>query len=100
MLTTLLEDADSSTRIAAGEAIALIFETGRAYNFCIEEGDCEFVKDTVKTQASRYSSEAKQNEEKSVFDDIFVFLNVIYSHKKEFVLTITIYSYIYKLCGT
>ncbi|KAH7660802.1 Interferon-related protein PC4 like protein [Dioscorea alata] len=75
LFTTLLEDADSSTRIAAGEAIALIFETGRAYNFCRAEDDCELVKDTVKTLASRYSIEAKQNEEKRVFGGIFVFLN-------------------------
>lgn len=75
LFTTLLEDADSSTRIAAGEAIALIFETGRAYNFCKAEDDYELVKDTVKTQASQYSIEAKQNEEKSVFHDIFIFLN-------------------------
>lgn len=37
LFTLPLKYADSCTRIAAGEAIALIFETGRVYNFCRAE---------------------------------------------------------------
>lgn len=78
-ISELLESAHLEVRMAAGEALALIFEIGRAENSSFEEDFAEDVSETLKqlaTDSHKYRAKKERKQQRATFRDILQFIEV------------------------
>lgn len=76
-ISELLESAHLEIRMAAGEALALIFEVGRAENDEFEEDFAEDVSETLKqlaTDSHKYRAKKDRKQQRATFRDILQFI--------------------------
>lgn len=76
-ISELLQSAHLDVRMAAGEALALIFEVGRAENEAFEEDFADEVTETLKQLATdyhKYRSKKDRKQQRATFRDILQFI--------------------------
>lgn len=78
-LSELLESPHLEVRMAAGEALALIYESGREENVAFEEDFALDIADTLKelaTDSHKYRAKKDRKQQRATFRDILQFIQV------------------------
>lgn len=78
-LSELLESPHLDVRMAAGEALALVYESGREENLSFEEDFALEIADTLKqlaTDSHKYRAKKDRKQQRATFRDILQFIEV------------------------